>query len=82
MANRESDMEDVLSVAGSIIIIIINAITYPFTVLLNLLVIKAVKTKPRIRTNWYILLAWLAVTDVLAGLIGQPLFILWRMDVL
>ncbi|XP_022786972.1 trace amine-associated receptor 5-like [Stylophora pistillata] len=78
--DRESDTEDVPSVAGSIIIIIINTITCPITVLLNLLVIKAVKTTPRLRTNSNILLACLAVTDVLAGLIGQPLFIMWRVD--
>ena len=64
--------------ADSIIIIIINIITMPCTVILNVLVIKAVKTTPRLRTNNNILLACLAVTDALTGLLGQPLFILWR----
>ena len=64
--------------ADSIIIIIINIITIPCTVILNVLVIKAVKTTPRLRTNNNILLACLAVTDALTGLLGQPLFILWR----
>ncbi|XP_022786973.1 histamine H2 receptor-like [Stylophora pistillata] len=82
MIHRESDTEDVPSVAGSIIIIIINTITCPFTVLLNLLVIKAVKTTSRLRTSSNILLACLAVTDALTGLICQPLFILWRVHFL
>ena len=60
-----------------IIIIIINSITCPFTVLLNVLVIMAVKTRQRLRTNSNILLACLAATDALTGVIGQPLFILW-----
>ena len=77
ITRREGD-RDVPSMADSIIIIIINTITFPFTVILNLLVIKAVKTTPRLRTNNNILLACLAVTDTLTGLLGQPLFILWR----
>ena len=76
ITRREGD-RDVPSMADSLIIIIINTITFPFTVILNLLVIKAVKTTPRLRTN-NILLACLAVTDALTGLLGQPLFILWR----
>ena len=64
--------------AGFIIIIIINTITCPCTVLLNLLVIKAIKSTPRLRTNSNILLACLAVTDSLTGLLGQPLFVLTK----
>ena len=74
--SREGDTTDVPSVAGFIIIIIINTITCPFIVLLNLLVIKAIKSTPRLRTNSNILLACLAVTDSLTGLLGQPLFVL------
>ena len=59
-------------------LIIINTITCPFTVLLNLLVIKAVKSTPRLRTNSNILLPCLAVTDALTGLLGQRLFVLWK----
>ena len=77
ITRREGD-RDVSSMADSIIIIIINTITFPCTVILNVLVIKAVKTTPRLRTNSNILLACLAVTDALTGLLGQPLFILWR----
>ena len=77
ITRREGD-RDVSSLAGSIIIIIINTISFPCAVLLNVLVIKAVKTTPRLRTNSNILLACLAVTDALTGLLCQPLFILWR----
>ena len=58
--------------------IIINSITCPFTVLLNVLVIMAVKRRPRLQSNSNILRACLAVTDVLTGLLTQPSFILWK----
>lgn len=61
-----------------IITIIINSITFPFTIFLNVLVIMAVKTRPRLRTNSNILLACLAVTDALASVLGQPSYILWK----
>ena len=80
--SREGDTADVPSVAGAIIVIIINTITCPFTVLLNVLVIKAVKSTPRLRTNSNVLLACLAVTDALTGLLGQPLFVLWKIFLL
>ena len=59
-----------------IITVIINIITSPLTVLLNVLVIMAVIRRPRLQSYPNILLACLAVTDVLTGLITQPLFIL------
>ena len=80
--SREGDTADGPSVAGAIIVIIINTITCPFTVLLNVLVIKAVKSTPRLRTNSNVLLACLAVTDALTGLLGQPLFVLWKIFLL
>ena len=55
--------------------IIINSIACPFTVVLNVQVIMAVKTRPRLRTNSNILLTCLAVTDALTGLTVQPLFV-------
>ncbi|XP_078376920.1 sphingosine 1-phosphate receptor 3-like [Oculina patagonica] len=61
-----------------IITIIINCITCPFTVLLNVLVIIAVKRRPRLQSYTNILLARLAVTDALTGLTVQPSFILWQ----
>ena len=75
ITRKEGD-RDVPSMADFIIIISINTITFPCTVLLNLLVIKAVKT------NSNIMLACLAVTDALTGLLGQPLFFLWKILVL
>ena len=82
MASKEGDPGDRPSVTVSMIIIIINTITCPFTVVLNVLVIKAVKTTPRLRTNSNILLSCLAVTDVLTGLFTQPFFILWQIFLL
>ena len=82
VTSREGDTADVSSMAGAINVIIINTITCPFTVLLNVLVIKAVKSTPRLRTNSNILLACLAVTDALTGLLGQPLFVLWKIFLL
>ena len=82
MASIEGDSGDVPSVAVSMITIIINTISCPFTVVLNVLVIKAVKTTPRLRTNSNILLSCLAVSDVLTGLFTQPFFILWQIFLL
>ncbi|XP_078363931.1 trace amine-associated receptor 13c-like [Oculina patagonica] len=63
-----------------IITVIFNCITCPFTVLLNVLVIMAVKRRPRLQTYTNILLACLAVTDTLTGLLVQPTFILYHID--
>ena len=82
MAGKEGESGDVPSVAGSMIIIIINTITCPFIVLLNVLVIRAVKATLELRTNSNILLSCLAVTDVLTGLFFQPFFILWQIFLL
>ena len=65
-----------LAKASYIISIIFNSITCPFTVLLNVLVILAVKSKPRLESKPNILLACLAVTDAMNGLAAQPAFIL------
>lgn len=54
---------------------IMNVITCPFTIVLNALVILAVKTKARLKTKANITLGCLAVTDVLSGVIGQPSYI-------
>ena len=66
------------SEVNCIIAIIINCVTCPFTVLLNVLVIMAVKRRPRLQSYTNILLACLAATDVLTGLVVQPSFILWK----
>ena len=44
-------------------------------VLFNVMVIMAVKRRQRLQTNSNILLACLAATDALTGLITQPAFI-------
>ena len=58
-----------------IFITVANVITCPFTTLLNVLIIIAVKTKLFLRIKSNIALACLAVTDAVMGLIGQPVFI-------
>ena len=49
--------------------IVLNALSCPFVILLNILVIVAVKTKRRLRTKSNVSLACLATTD----LVVQPL---------
>ena len=58
--------------------IIINGIACPCTFLLNVFVIMAVKKRPSLQSNTNILLACLAVTDLLTGLIVQPSFVTWK----
>ena len=82
MTSKEGESGDVPSVASSMIIIIINTITCPYIVLLNVLVIRAVKATLELRTNSIILLSCLAVTDVLTGLFCQSFFILWQIFLL
>ena len=61
-----------------VITIFISSITCPFTVLLNVLVILVVKNRPRLRNKPILstLLAFLAVTDALNGVTGQPALII------
>lgn len=58
-----------------VIALIVNIIACPSTVLLNLLVIAAVKRRPRLQNNANILLACMAGVDALTGLVVQPLLI-------
>ena len=53
----------------------LHIFTCPFAILLNTLVIVAVKTKRHLRTKSNISLACLATTDFAVGLIAQPLAI-------
>ena len=55
--------------------IVIHATTCPITILLNLLVMIAVKTKARLQRKSNIALACLASTDLMVGLVAQPLLI-------
>ena len=68
--NISSDVQYVL-----IATIAINGITCPVIILLNTLVIVAVKTKRQLRTTSNIVLACLATTDFVLGLAVQPLLI-------
>ena len=77
--SKEGETQNDLYIGvNSIITIIINCLTCPLTVLLNVLVIMAVKRRPRLQSNTNILLACLAATDVFTGLIVQPSFIMWK----
>ena len=60
--------------AIDLLVVLINAITCPFTIFLNMLVIVAVKTKQQLNTNYNTVLACLATTDFLVGLTVQPLY--------
>ena len=55
--------------------IVVNALTCPFIIVLNILVMVAVKTKPQLRTKSNIALACLSTTDLVVGLVLQPLSI-------
>ena len=58
-----------------IFLAVISIVTFPFTAALNVLVIMAVKTKSRMRAiKSNILLACLATTDLMVGVIVQPMF--------
>ena len=54
---------------------VLNLAACPFTILLNALVMVAVKTKRRLQSHLNIVLACLALTDLMAGLVVQPLHI-------
>ena len=68
--NITSDVYSVLAITTAL-----NIFTFPFAILLNSLVIVAVKTKRHLRRKSNISLACLATTDFAVGLIVQPLAI-------
>ena len=53
--------------------IVVNVISCPFVILLKILVIVAVKTKSRLRSKSNVSLACLSTTDLVVGLVVQPL---------
>ena len=59
-----------------IVRIVVNALTCPLVIALNILVMVAVKTKPQLRTKSNIALACLSTTDLVVGLLVQPLHIM------
>ena len=60
-----------------IVNVIVNIVICPFTVLLNALVIIAVKTRPTLQSYANILLACLAATDAVSVVLAQPSYILY-----
>ena len=68
LANISLDFRAVL-----IVRIIVNAVTCPLTIVLNILVMVAVKTKRQLRTKSNIALACLSTTDLIVGVVLQPL---------
>lgn len=68
----------ILTEVSYVLAVIVNSITCPFTILLNALTITAVIKRISLQSNPNILLACLAATDLLCGLVGQPTFILWK----
>lgn len=60
------------------LVIIINCIACLCTTTLNVLVIAAVKRRPRLQSNTNILLACLAGTDLLCGVAVQPSLVVWK----
>ena len=67
-----------LTEASFVLAIIFNSIACLCTVVLIVLVIAAVKRKPRLQTNTNILLACLAGSDLLCGVAVQPTFVIWK----
>ena len=68
--SSDDSLHDLLVAAA-----VLNLATAPFAIFLNALVMVAVKTKRRLQTHPNILLACLALTDVMVGLVTQPLYI-------
>ena len=56
-------------------VIAMNLGSCPVIIFMNTLVIFAIKTRRSSQTNYNILLACLAATDMIVGLVSQPLFI-------
>ena len=67
-----------LTRASYVFAIIINSMACLCTTTLNVLVIVAVKRRPRLQNNTNILLASLAGTDLLCGVAVQPTFVIWK----
>ena len=59
-------------IAFAMTAIFLNILTSPVTIVMNVLVMMAVKTRPRLQSKYNILLACLAGTDLLVGAASQP----------
>ena len=71
--NLRSISPDVRAVL--VVRIAVNTLTCPLIILLDILVMVAVKTKPQLRTKSNIALACLSTTDPIVGIVVQPLHI-------
>ena len=61
--------------ASVISLSVVNLLVSPCTIFLNALVMIAVKTSARMESNYHILLASLAFTDLMTGALAQPLVV-------
>ena len=61
--------------ASMISLSVVNLLVSPCTIFLNALVMIAVKTSARMKSNYHILLASLAFTDLMTGALAQPLVV-------
>ena len=68
--------------AFAVTAIILNILSFPVTIVMNVLVIMAVKTRRRLQSKYNILLACLAGTDVLVGAASQPSYIVGQIYVI
>ena len=60
---------------STLVFIILNMLSCPAIILMNVLVIAVVKKRRRLQSNHNILLACLAITDLIVGTVTQPTFI-------
>ena len=65
----------VQNIIFSLLSITLNVMTLPFIVVMNALIIIAIKTRRRLQTMYNIMLASLAGTDLVVGIISQPIFV-------
>ena len=69
-------------IAFAMTAIFLHVLTIPVTIVMNVLVIMAVKTRPRLQSKYNILLACLAGTDLLVGAASQPINIVGQIYVM
>ena len=75
LCRRPQNLLNISPDLGAVFItrIAMNTLTCPLIILLNILVMVAVRTKQQLRTKSNIALACLATTDLVVGLVLQPL---------
>ena len=65
----------VQNIIFSLLSITLNVATLPFVVVMNALIVIAIKTRRRLQTMYNIMLASLAGTDLVVGIMSQPIFV-------